>query len=291
MVCLVTGARGLLGRHVLATLRQDSGGDIRSIVRGEPENETEIRCDLSDPAAVARVLDATQPDRIFHLAGSFSNVFEEDLRNNVLAAGNLLGWVADRSPATRVVVTGSAAEYGVVTADSNPVREDHPTRPHTVYGVTKLLQTDVSLFHHRRFGVNVMVARVFNLLGPGASPRLLVGSVEQQIHRVLDGSSECVTVGNLDGVRDYLAPAHAAAALLTLMRLGQPGEIYNVGSGVPVRVRDVLDAMLAEAGLSGCPVRVEAAPAHRSHDVPVIYADVDKLRRLGAVGLSKDHGP
>ena len=284
MVSLVTGARGLLGRHLIAALRRSGTDRVVGVVRRGSRDDSEIACDLSEPASVARMLASIQPNRIFHLAGSFSNVLDEDLRNNVLAAGNLLAWVADRAPAARVVVTGSAAEYGIVAAESNPVREDHPACPHTVYGVTKRLQTDLSLFYGQRFGVDVVVARVFNLLGPGASARLFVGSVEQQIHRVIAGAQDCLTVGNLDGLRDYLRPADAADALVTLMRFGQPGEIYNVGSGVPVRVRDVLTAMLAEAGVPECPIHVDPAHSAISQHVPVMYADVSKLRRLEAPG-------
>jgi nucleoside-diphosphate-sugar epimerase len=282
MVSLVTGARGLLGRQLVASLRRSGTDDVLGVVRGRPDDASEIECDLADAASVARLIASTQPAHIFHLAGSFSNVLEEDLRNNVLASGNLLASVAERAPAARVVVTGSAAEYGAVGADSNPVREDSPACPHTVYGATKLLQTELSLFYRRRFDVNVVVARVFNLLGPGASARLFVGRVEQQIRRVLAGSQDGLTVGHLEALRDYLTPAQAADALITLMHLGRPGEIYNVGSGVPVRVGDVLTAMLAEAGVPDCPVHVEPARSGTSHHVPVMYADVTKLMRLRA---------
>jgi GDP-4-dehydro-6-deoxy-D-mannose reductase len=199
--------------------------------------------------------------------------------------------VAEQKLDTRVVVAGSAAEYGAVAAESNPVGEDHPARPHSVYGVTKLLQTESSLFYWRRFGVDVVIARIFNLLGPGASERLFVGSVEQQIRRVRDHSLDCLTVGNLDASRDYLAPARAAEALITLMRCGGAGEVYNVGSGVPVPMRDLLRALLAEGGVETCPVREQVATAEKGHDVPVIYADVRKLRRLEADGPAQDGTP
>ena len=286
MVCLVTGARGLLGRHLVAALRRRTGWELHEVVRGEPQNDTELQCELSDATSVAGLLTATQPDCIFHVAGSFSNVFDVDLRNNVLAAGHLLAWVAESKPHTRIVVTGSAAEYGPVERESNPVVETHPTRPRTVYGVTKLLQTELCSFYWRTFGVRVVVARVFNLLGPGASERLFVGSVEQQIRRVLDNSLDCLEVGNLDGIRDYLSPAAAADALITLMSFGVPGEVYNVGSGVPVSVRTVLQAMLADAGLPDCCVRERPGNPEKGQEVSVVYTAVSKLRSVEALASS-----
>jgi nucleoside-diphosphate-sugar epimerase len=156
MVSLVTGARGLLGRHLVPALRRGRTGDVLGVVRRGPIGDSEIECDLSDAPSVARMLASIQPTHIFHLA--------------------------------------------------------------------------------RRFGIQVVVARVFNLLG--------------------------------EGLRDYLRPGDAAGALITLMRMGQPGEIYNVGSGVPVRMREVLTAMLAEAGVPECPVRVEPAHSGMSQHVP-----------------------
>ena len=155
----------------------------------------------------------------------------------MLAAGNLLASVAERAPAARVVVTGSAAEYGVVDAESNPVREDYPACPHTVYGVTKLLQTELSLFYGRRFGVDVVVARVFNLLGPGC-----IGTAVRRQRRAADPSSDRRLAGwshRREPRRSQGLPqtggcgrrAHHVDALR-----GEAGEIYNVGSGVPVRV-------------------------------------------------------
>ena len=64
------------------------------------------------------------------------------------------------------------------------------------------------------------------------------------------------------------------------MRLGNPGEIYNVGSGTPLRMRDLLETILAEECLGWEQVEVQPRPVTTAIDIPVIYAELSKFRSL-----------
>lgn len=280
MRLLVTGSRGLLGRHLLPALRRLEPEALYGVSLEPPSEAHELQADLTDRSSVADILSRTRPTAVFHLAGSFANAFETDWRNNVLAAENLFRELETQAPQARVVTIGSAAEYGAVPPSANPVREDQPAAPVSVYGLTKLCQTQLSQFHARTAGLQVVVARLFNLLGPGASDQLFVGRVERQIAACKAGTARHIDVGNLDSLRDYLSARQAAEALIALLLHGKAGDIYNVGSGRPVRMRDLLGRLLAEAGLDESIVRT--SPAHHAprHDVPVIYADITKLQTL-----------
>ncbi|MDD2806174.1 MAG: NAD-dependent epimerase/dehydratase family protein [Elusimicrobiales bacterium] len=277
---LVTGAAGFLGR-ALAGLLRDSGGspvltDLRAgVVDGLPCRA----CDLTNPKAVKRLLAAAAPSEIYHLAGVFSGDYGVNYRGNFLPAKNLLDAVRELGLKCRVLLVGSAAEYGAPA--KNPVPETAPLRPVNFYGFAKTLQTRLCEFVHRVYGADIVVARVFNLTGPGLSEALFPGRVARQLDAYKRGETKKITVGRLDSWRDYLPAGEAAAALQTVMARGRAGEVYNVGSGRPVRMRTLLRNLLAGAGVPFSAVESLPGKAGRL-DVDRIYADTRKFNALKA---------
>lgn len=280
MSVLVTGSRGFLGRRLLSTLSSHWGEQVHGVTTGTPSHPREHQCDLRDAGAVAELLDLLQPRHIYHLAGSYSNVFETDWANNVLAAKNILDHLANTGSDARLLVIGSAAEYGWVAPGDNPIDENHPPRPVSFYGLTKLYQTHLSQFYARARSIRVVVARVFNLCGPGASERLFVGNVERQFSAFRAGRIASIRVGNLDAFRDYLSVDEAARLLMRVLERGKSGEIYNVGSGFPIQMRELLDHLLQEVGLDWSIVQEVERRNPTGVDVDTIYADIRKLQSL-----------
>ena len=238
-----------------------------------------IACDLTDPDEV-RSLAAVRPSRVFHLAGAASGEYEADYAINVLAARNLIEALIAEGVKATVVLIGSAAEYGMVTADENPIREDHALRPVSVYGKTKALQTELGIKYGTSGRMRVVVARMFNVIAPGLPERLFVGSVERQIKAVLRGESQEIIVGNLEARRDYVGMGEAMEQLVAIAERGVSGEVYHVGSGTSTTMGALLDRMLSEAGLDRSAVRINPTAPRPEHDVPVIYADMSKTRAL-----------
>jgi GDP-4-dehydro-6-deoxy-D-mannose reductase len=183
----------------------------------------------------------------------------------------------------RVLLIGSAAEYGCVRALDNPVREDHPLAPVSLYGWTKACQTLLMNYYHCVHAMDLVLARLFNLSGGGASNQLFVGRVEEQIRRLLAGEAHEITVGNLEAQRDYLPVAEAARQLDRVMQFGEGGQVYHVASGVPTRMKDLLDILLRAQGLSHECVRQTPRSLTNKQEVPVIYADISKASRLPQV--------
>lgn len=228
------------------------------------------------------MLGAIRPDRIYHLAGSFTNEFASDLAANVTAAYHVFEAALALEASPRIVVIGSAAEYGDVLPHGNPLPETALLRPRTIYGLTKAYQTQLAQLYARGKGLPVMVARTFNLFGMGGSPRLFIGHVERQIEALRNGALARIAVGDLNDKRDYLDVDAACAAYHRIMERGTPGEVYNVASGHPIALRDVLRRVLENAGLDESSVS-EARGEQRSVGScsTVVYADVSKLRALG----------
>jgi len=275
----VTGAAGFFGR-CLAQLLRSAGKKLVLVDRlsgAETAAGKCIYCDLGNRARTRKLLRDSAPSEIYHLAGVFSADYAGNYKGNFLPAKNILDSVLALKLKCRVLLVGSAAEYGAPL--KNPVAETAPLTPVTYYGFAKMLQTRLGEFYHRVYGADIVTARVFNLAGPGVSDTLFPGRVSRQIEAYKRGETSCIKVGRLDSWRDYLMVQEAAAALRVVMDHGRTGEVYNVGSGVPLRMGTLLARMLGEAGV---PLSaVESAPQGGMRpDVYRIYADIAKLLAL-----------
>ena len=276
---LVTGAGGALGRALVARL--STAPDWQVVATGRsPAKPGVEQLDVTCRERVVRAIAATQPDVIFHLAANFSKDFDEAYDGNVCGSRNLLESLAATGSSGRLLLIGSAAEYGLVRPEDNPITEGQPLRPMTVYGLTKAWQTQLGLLHASR-GADVVIARLFNLRAVGLSESLFVGRVERQIAEVLAGARSTIEVGSLDSVRDYVSAADAVEQILAIATCGIAGNVYHVGSGSPVGMRDLLSSMLAEHGL-GMDLVTDRSPSssHQGYDVPIAYADMTKTRHL-----------
>ncbi len=283
---LITGANGALGRVLAVRLMADPGWSVAATSRRALAAGLE-QLDVQCSDSVARAIARTRPDVIFHLAASFSGDFEEAYACNVGGTRNLLAALSATACPARIVLLGSAAEYGFVQPDENPIRECQRLRPMTVYGLTKAWQTQLGLMHAAQ-GADVVVARLFNLLADGMSDRLFVGRVHRQITAAQEDPRAIIEVGSLEAIRDYVPVADAVDQILAIAACGSSGNTYHVGSGRPVRMRDLLSTMLAERGLDMSIVRETSdSSTHRGYDVPVAYADMTATQAL--IEQSREH--
>ena len=283
MNILVTGSSGFVGSHLLAYLKGHSNSHCIGLTRvssKDSDNDTVI-CDLNNKAQVDKLIKKLQPSLIFHAAGSFSNDFETDFQNNVRCTKNILDSVKENSPTSRVLLMGSAAEYGEISNNENPVTEDHPLKPISIYGWSKAAQTQLAHLYVKTYGVNIVIARTFNLIGKGMSDKLFVGRVERQIDAVLSGEAENISVGSLDAERDYIDIENACAMYYTIAVKGKAGKAYNVGSGTAISMKELLNNLLHQAGLDESVIDKNTNHKNTPHsEVSVIYANISKVTKL-----------
>lgn len=272
---LVTGARGFLAGPLIARLE----GRARLFKLGRTEGPDVRRYDLADAAQARAAVLAARPDEVYHLAGTTSaRDWNGFWRAHVTATVNLLSALADAGRPVRVILAASSAEYGAA-GGARRAREDAPLEPVNLYGSSKVAQTLAALSFNRG-ALEVVAARVFNVLGPGTPENLAPGAFARQIARVAAGlqSSE-VLVGELSPRRDYVDARDVAAALELLMRRGAAGEVYNVGSGRSTTMRGVLHGLARAAGVR---VTERVDPARcRPSEVRDIAADTRKIEALG----------
>lgn len=277
---LITGAQGVSGRNLVALLSSEATMRIyRTDLYGEAEVDC-FSCDLTDADAVERMVGEIKPERIYHLAGGYSHDYETNYSINVLATKHLLDACLKHELRVRVLLIGSAAEYGVIREEENPVREDHPLSAVSLYGLSKVYQTELMKYYRNVFDMDIVMARTFNLLGDGFSRKLFIGNLLQQIIDYKNGVIDKIMVGNLENRRDYLHVSAAVRYYEIIMENGLSGEIYNVGSGKSVKINDILDEIIAENGIDQSVVGFLENRSVSKLDIKDIFADRTKLNRL-----------
>lgn len=280
MRVLITGARGASGRYLTDLLSRDSETEIYQTDLPDESSPPYFAVDLSDFSSTYRLITKIRPSQIYNLAGTFTNDYETDHRSNVLAPKNILDSLLKAGISCRVLLIGSAAEYGHVAKEENPVKETQPPNPVTIYGLTKTYQTQLMKYFCSVHGMDIVMARVFNLYGAGFSNRLFIGRIFRQIEEYKSGRRQAIVVGNLEAKRDYIDIREAVADYRLIMNEGVSGGIYNVGSGRSVRMSDLLSNILAEHGLDMSIVQSTGGTNNARPDVADIYADVSKISQL-----------
>lgn len=281
---LVTGASGFVGPHLVAALA-GAGFEVWTTDREAgtaADDKRHTSCDLGDPLTVRALFERVRPEWVYHLAGlssvaySFQNP-REVLLTNCGAAVNVLEAVRQVAPAARVLVVGSAEQYGNVPETEQPIREAQPFRPASPYAVSKVAQEHLALQYARAFGLHVVATRSFNHSGPGQSDRFVLPAFARQVALAESGAQAPVLrVGNLDVARDFLDVRDVVRAYVLLAESGEPGQAYNICSGAARPVRDLLEVLLRLARVE---LRVETDPARsRPADLPVLRGDPHRLQ-------------
>lgn len=282
MVTLVTGATGFLGRHLVGRLRS-RGDDVWGVSRsGDARDGRLLALDLADAGACREAIARLKPSVVFHLAGVRSASLDEMRRAQVAGTLSLLDALGHAASCSKLVLVGSAAEYGPVPADRQPIDEAEPCIPVSDYGRTKHEAVLAALAFGRRHDVAVHVARPFNVVGPGMPRGLIVRDLIDRLTTLDERPGAELHTGRLDTSRDFVDVGDAARALELIERRGRPGEIYNVCSGVATRISDLVQRLLRVSGRSARVV--EAAADRAACDVPIAYGNTDKARKeLGFV--------
>jgi len=295
MRTLVTGISGFVGGHLAEHLTSQgdvvvglsSSGkwprDLEEVGRGvriEPFDLT-----AGDDASLADLIARKQPEVLYHLAAQANpQASVADPRGtwalNLGGALTLLEAVKASGIKPRVVLVGSGVCYGNPPPEHLPVSETCPLRPNNPYSASKAAADLLGIQNYLAHGTEVVMARPFNHAGPRQSSTYVLSALARQVAEVEAGKKPRVEVGNLDIVRDFTDVRDVVRAYRLLALKGQPGEIYNLGSGQGTKLADALDFLRSQAKTA---IEVFVDPARvRPVDQPLLVADASKLR--AAVG-------
>ncbi len=277
---LVIGAAGLLGRAILAEAER-SGMAVAAVVgnaSAEAPQAQVLRLSSGAVEPLARLLDRLKPAAIVNAAGRTSGDADELWQANVEPAAALLEAMRLGAPGARLVHLGSAAEYAEVPDGTTD--EDATLAASTPYAEAKLaaflLVSDAA-----DAGLDTIVARVFNPIGPRMPATSLPGRAARLLRDAAVAGAAEIELGPLDGVRDYVDLRDIATAVLALASEPRPSHrVYNVGSGRATVVRDLVAMIAACAGFTGV-IGESAAASPRSSGVGRQVADIGRMRSTG----------
>jgi GDP-4-dehydro-6-deoxy-D-mannose reductase len=267
---LVTGATGFVGPYLTEHLA-DAGDDVVGL---------DVEIDVTDAESIHRALLEIKPQVVYHLAalshvGESWNAPGQVFEVNTMGTLNVL-LASGSAGVERVLVVGSAEQYGQVEPGDMPIDEDQPMRPITPYGASKAAAEMAASHAYLGRGLPVLCARAFNHIGPGQSPGMVVSAIAEQVARNERSGDDVVLTGDLTPTRDFTDVRDVVRAYRLLVEVGEPGEVYNVCSGRAVAIREVAEKLLA---LADRPMRIETDPSRlRPVEVPAHWGDNTKLR-------------
>jgi len=262
---LITGIHGFVGRHLSIHLLNNNykiAGLSRGITPEENKiwNDSELKkipiltSDLSSPSQIAS-LDSFENYRyVFHLAGT---AFVPDgwkdpagvLKSNTINTINLLTALKEKGFKGRFIYVSSSDVYGHVLNNNTGLSEDDCCHPNNPYAASKY-SSELFAGYFIHSGFEIIIARPFNHIGPGQKKDFVVPSF---LHRILEAKQNSITsieVGDIESRRDFSDVRDVAAAYQRIAENGKSGEIYNICSGKPTSIKDILDISMKTAGIN-----------------------------------------
>ncbi|MBK5275240.1 MAG: GDP-mannose 4,6-dehydratase [Desulfuromonadales bacterium] len=280
--CCVIGGNGFIGSYLVPLLI--ASGRIVTVVDRAPfstinliENMRYVQADYNDEKFLLRIL--IDVDEVIDLAyatvpkTSFDDPVN-DILTNLPPMVKLLEVACSIGLNKVVLVSSGGTVYG--RAQELPLKEDHPTNPISPYGITKLAIEKYAFMYHELKSLPVLCVRPGNAYGARQRPFSGQGFVATAIASILQRK-----VLNLFGptgtIRDYIHVEDIANGILAALQYGKTGSCYNIGTGIGMSNKDILDALLPAATSAGFDISVSILPP-RNFDVPVNILDSTKLK-------------
>ena len=283
---IVTGALGFIGRPLVDELIAQGIDTIAVDILPDPGQHMcdYVATDVSVPGALESFL--SQDTVIYHLAAR-ANVARSvedpqgDFTNTLYGLFSILE--SAREYGCQVIFPSTASIFD--PSNALPLRERSYSRPSSPYGAAKLAGEAYCSAYHRSYGLNVKIARMFNVYGPGMR-RFIIHDV---VRKIQQNPVELEILGDGSQIRDYLYIQDAVRGLIHIAQHGRAGEDYNLASGKQVRIIDLAREI---ARLMGFPnIHLRMTGASWAGDIPQWYADISKCMAIGfEASTSLDEG-
>lgn len=282
MKALITGIDGFVGYYLTNHLLEQGDEVIGTTISPDYKNEdvAVYQMNLLDEKSVEEVIKQTRPDVIYHLAGQSAVGLSWEkpaltMSINVNGTLHLLDAVRKHTSKTKVLIIGSSDQYGPIKKDECPIKETRPLKPVSPYGISKMTQEQIASLYVSSYGLNIIMVRAFNHIGPRQGKNFVVADFASKIAEIEKGADPIIRVGNLDAYRDFTDVRDIVNGYYLLMLKGKTGEVYNIGSGKAIQIKHILEELIALSPVNIAVVTDEAKL--RPIDVPLVVCDHTKL--------------
>jgi len=281
---LVTGCSGFLAPFLIDGLLKEGEVELFGLTEVADFRSDKLKVfhvDIVDKEQVDAAIRAIRPEMIFHLAAVSNVKFSWEAPDltykvNFIGSVHLLDAVARFSPACRVVLMSSAEVYGKTSRET--IDEQTGISIETPYSLSKYAMEKAAEFYMKSKKLDITRIRSFNFIGPGQQGKFVASDFASQIAAVEKGKqAPVIRVGNLTAVRDFSDVRDIARYLRVIARAPGTGAIYNLASGIPHSIADILDILLS---LSAQQIAVEVDQQKmRPVDVPRLVGDCSLIRQ------------
>jgi GDP-4-dehydro-6-deoxy-D-mannose reductase len=255
---LITGASGFVGKKLVEALRQYSDFILICPYPASELNKIGDCLDITQAQAVVEHMEHHRPDIVIHLAGisavtaSISNP-RQAWDVNLGGTLNIVLAMQRCVPDSHLLYVSSAEVYGSSFATGLPISETAILNPVNPYAASKAA-ADILVRQAAAAGLSATVMRPFNHIGSGQDIAFVVPSFADQIARIEAGlSPPVVNVGALDEERDFLDVSDVVSAYVLAIRQHKNlvrGDVFNIASGVPIKIGYILDVLISISGIS-----------------------------------------
>lgn len=293
MKALITGIDGFVGYHLYKLLISQGIEVHGTTINKDYINEdiTLHHMNLLNKDEVINVIEKVSPNYVYHLAGQSAvglSWKEPVLTMNVNVNGtiNLLDAIREQQINCRTLIIGSSDQYGPVTPDMCPINETQGLNPVSPYGISKCTQEQIAKLYADAYEMDIVMVRAFNHIGPMQGKNFVVADFASRIVEIERGSEPILKVGNLDAYRDFTDVRDIVKGYVLLLNKGHSGDVYNIGSGKSIKVKDILDILVEYSKVE---IKIELdAIKMRPIDVPKVECDNSKIKKHTGWDIEND---
>lgn len=273
MKILITGGAGFIGSHIADCYLQ-LGHEVvivDNLITGErdniPQKAAFYEMDICDPH-LKDVFEKERPNVVSHQAAQMDvrkSVADPifDATNNVLGGINVMQNCVKFGVKKLIFASTGGAIYG--EQDYFPADEDHPLRPLSPYGITKLTTEKYLYFYQQTYGLNYTVLRYANVYGPRQNPHGEAGVVAIFLTKILSGEQPIIN-GDGKQTRDYVYVGDVVKAGEIALNSAE-NKIYNIGTGIETNVNELFQKICNAVGMSVPEVHGEAKAGEQLRSV------------------------